>query len=83
MLRPVATGVALVDLAPKQNSKSPKLKRETLQIKWSFCQFLEYQASPHKRKAALLKTFQQQFRVCYLFLFCPQESQSYSNETRI
>jgi len=44
MLSPVATGVALVDLAPKQNSKPPKLKRETLLIKWRFCQFLEYQA---------------------------------------
>jgi len=30
MLSLVATAVALVDLAPKQNSKPPKLKRETI-----------------------------------------------------
>ena len=30
MLSPVATGVALVDLDPKQSSKPPELKRETL-----------------------------------------------------
>jgi len=29
----------------------------TTVYQWSFCQFLEYQAPPHKRKSPLLKTF--------------------------
>jgi len=38
---------------------------------------------PHKRKAPLLKTFWRRFWVCCLFIFCPQEAQSYPNETRV
>jgi len=70
-------------LSPQTKLQAPQIETWNTINQWSFCQFLEYQAPPHKRKAPLLKSFQQHFWVCYLFLFCPQESQSYSNETRI
>jgi len=59
------------------------LKREALLNQWSFSQFLECQAPPHKRKAPLSKTFQRRFWDCCLFIFCPQEAHSYPNKTRI
>jgi len=45
-------------LSPANKAPSPQIGTwNTTVYQWSFCQFLEYQAPPHKRKAPLLKTF--------------------------
>jgi len=48
---------ALEDLAPQTKLQAPQIETWNAVNQLSFCQFLEYQATPHKRKAPLLKTF--------------------------
>jgi len=52
---------ALVGLAPPNKATSPQIETWNTINQWSFCQFLECQAPPHKRKAPLLKTFWRRF----------------------
>jgi len=42
-------------LSPKQSSKPLQIEKWNAINQWSFCQFLECQAPPHKRKASLQK----------------------------
>jgi len=63
--------------------QDPKIETWNTINQVEFLSIFRISSPPHKRKAPLLKTFQRQFWVCCLFIFCPQEAQSYPNETRI
>ena len=75
----------LVDLVPQTKLQTPQIETCSTILKvlnqWSFSQFLEYQAPPHKRKPPYRKLSSD--RACCLFIFCPQEAQFYPNETRV
>ena len=45
---------ALVDLASQTKLQAPQIETWNAVNQLSFCQFLEYQAPPHKRKANFL-----------------------------
>jgi len=47
--------------SPPNKAPSPQIETWNTINQWSFCQFLECQATQHKRKAPLLKTFWQRF----------------------
>jgi len=50
-------GWALVGVALPSKASIPQIESRNTTNQWSFCQFLECQAAPHKSKAPLLKTF--------------------------
>ena len=59
---PVATGGGLLGAKPpKQSSQPPQIETWDTINQWSFCQFLECQVPPHKRKAPLFKIFWRRF----------------------
>jgi len=70
-------------LSPQTKLQAPQIETWNTINQVEVLSIFRISSPPHKRKAHLLKTFQQQFWVCYLFLYCTQGSQSYSNGTRI
>jgi len=71
------------ELSPHRQSSNPQIKTWNPIHQWSFCQFLECKDPLHKGNVPLLKTFWRWFWDCCLFIFCPQEAQSYPNETSV
>ena len=67
---------ALVGLAPQNKAPSPPIWNMEHYKSVEFCQFIECQVH-------LLKNFQRRFWVRCLIIFCPQETQSYPDETRV
>ena len=66
---PVATREGFGGLSAPNKAPSPQTDTWSTVYQWSFCQFLECQGPPQKRKAPLLKTFWQRFWWKYLKLF--------------
>jgi len=58
---PVATGGFRGFIPPSKAPSDPEIETWNTTDQWSFCQCLECQATSHKRKAPLLKTFWRRF----------------------
>jgi len=59
-IQPVTTG-SLVGLAPQTKLQAPQNRNIKHFTSVEFCQILECEAPPHKRKAPLLTTFWRRF----------------------